>query len=111
MELGYDTVRVEPGLAVAAVAGDLELGLLLLCTVALMLLMLSFDERKKLATLCGIVDFRRPLGAEIAAIRRSLSTNASDDCCKGKMTDRNPGIARLGEPGCAARSLLMDVLV
>jgi hypothetical protein len=54
MEEAYETVRVDPGLGVAA--GDLELGLRRRCTDALIVLMLSFGERKKLATLCGMVN-------------------------------------------------------
>lgn len=40
--------------------GVLELGLRRRCTDAFMVLILSFDERKKLATLCGIAKVRMP---------------------------------------------------
>lgn len=63
-------VRVDPGLGcgvvdadvdvvvvvVVAVAADVrELVFMRCCTDALMLLMLSFDERKKFVTRCGIL--------------------------------------------------------
>ena len=54
MDPAYEMVRVVPSLGLAG--GVRELGLLRRWTDALMLLMLSFDERKKLVTRwCGMI--------------------------------------------------------